>query len=69
MLFCKNSQFVLGEDIEWNDVEDKHLVGGVLMAFLLRLPVPLITFKAYEKLIDITSSGRNFIYCYHIIFY
>lgn len=48
----------IGEDIDWNEIEDKHLVGGVLMAFLLRLPEPLITFDAYDELITIASSGQ-----------
>jgi hypothetical protein len=33
------------------------LVAGVLMAFLLRLPEPLITFVIYDQLIEIISSG------------
>jgi len=52
-------RFHAGEDMDWNDIEDKHLVGGVLMAFLLRLPEPLITFTAYDKLINIVSSDKE----------
>merc|ERR1712137_601564 len=52
-------RFHAGEDMDWNDIEDKHLVGGVLMAFLLRLPEPLITFSAYAQLIDIVSSNKE----------
>lgn len=37
-----------GEDIEWGELEDFHLVGGVLMAYLLRLPEPLINFEQYD---------------------
>ena len=50
---------MVGEDIEWGDIDDKHLIGGVLMAFLLRLPEPLISFDSYDKLITIAMSGDD----------
>ena len=48
-----------GEDINWNSIEDKHLVGGVLMAFLLRLPEPLIPFHMYNSLIVASESKES----------
>ena len=45
--------------MDWNEISDKHVVAGVLMAFLLRLPEPLITFSSYGTLVDIVSSEKT----------
>lgn len=56
---------IIGEDIDWNEIDDKHLVGGVLMQFILRLPEPLIPFSIYDKLLNIAMSGINKSKCHN----
>ena len=37
--------------MNWKLVENQHVVAGVLMAYLLQLPEPLIPFDLYDSFI------------------
>lgn len=49
--------FFKGKDIEWEGVTDPHVAAGVLMAYLLQLPDPLIPFDLYDFFITVEGKG------------
>lgn len=44
-------RFEAGKDIAWEQVDNQHIVAGVLMSYLLQMPEPLIPFDLYDGFI------------------
>ena len=51
--------FFKGDNVDFNDFRynDIHLITCLLNLYLSQLPIPLITFEVYNKLIDAYSSN------------
>lgn len=45
-----------GKPVNFDDYGDIHVPAVVLKTFLRELPQPLLTFKAYEQILGITST-------------
>lgn len=43
--------YIAGKEVIWSQIDNKHVVAGVLMAYLLQLPEPLIPFDLYDSFI------------------
>lgn len=44
-----------GKPVNFDDYGDMHLPAVILKTFLRELPQPLLTFQAYEQILEITS--------------
>lgn len=47
------------QPIDWSIIKNPHVIGGVLMQYLLRLPEPLISFSVYDQLLASESLLPN----------
>ena len=48
-----------GKEVVWSQIENQHVVAGVLMSFLLQLPEPLIPFDLYDSFIAAEGNFHN----------
>ena len=46
-------------EVDFNELNEPHVVSGVLKLFLRELPEPLFTFPAYQKFINSQKSGSD----------
>lgn len=58
-----------GKPVNFDDYGDIHIPAVILKTFLRELPQPLLTFKAYEQILGITSvqSSLRVTYCRQIL--
>lgn len=58
-----------GKPVNFDDYGDVHIPAVILKTFLRELPQPLLTFKAYEQILGITSveSSLRVTYCRQIL--
>ena len=60
-------RFESGKEVAWDKIENKHVVAGVLMSFLLQLPEPLIPYDLYgsfiaaEETVPVRDERASFI--------
>ncbi len=52
-------QYESGKDINWYQIDDYHLIAGVLMNYLLKLPEPVFPFDAYDSVIEAVCECRR----------
>ena len=46
------------EKIDWSVITNPHVVGGVMMQYLLRLPEPIITYDLYNRILATETSNN-----------
>src|SRR5690348_5531490 len=59
-------RFDTGEDVDVMQIEEHHLVAGMLKQYFLQLPEPLLTFELYDCFLAATGKLHPYS-CFHPI--
>jgi hypothetical protein len=49
----------LGIDIDVNDIDDPHLITGIIKLFLRCLPEPLLTYQLFSEFIEVAETSKE----------
>lgn len=58
----------IGEEVNYTEYKDPHLVANLLKLYLRDLPDPLFTFKLYPQFIDAASMLRTKDFYFYLCF-